>query len=198
MAPDNACDAEKPIKSVILVFGKHLKVTRQAQQMPTLIPAADLSSACAAMEAEAAPLIEVLGLKQDDPPRFVTATGLQQSAATIIEANKHVCFLKPWIWDGIKGWRDCCLYALCRMAPPAPCVSYSGEHAGMQVHVIWNGRDKEHGMDLIGTGVFVRSQQAATAATQLERHANPGGSAVTCMTNTAGLCMAAAGDLASL
>lgn len=25
----------------------------------------------------------------------------------------------------------------------------------MQVHVIWNGQDKEHGVDLIGTGVVM-------------------------------------------
>lgn len=39
-----------------------------------------------------------------------------------------------------------------RMPTPAPCVSFSGEHKGLQVHVIWNGQDKEHGVDLIGTG----------------------------------------------
>jgi hypothetical protein len=40
----------------------------------------------------------------------------------------------------------------CRIPGPAPCVTYSGEHAGMQVHIIWTGRDIEHGVDLIGTG----------------------------------------------
>lgn len=38
-----------------------------------------------------------------------------------------------------------------RMSGPAPCMSYSGKHAGLDVHVVWNGRDAEHGVDLVGT-----------------------------------------------
>lgn len=34
---------------------------------------------------------------------------------------------------------------------PAPCVSYSGTFAGIDVHVVWSGRDQEHGVDLVGT-----------------------------------------------
>lgn len=34
---------------------------------------------------------------------------------------------------------------------PAPCVTFSGEHGGLQVHVVWNGRDKNHGVDNVGT-----------------------------------------------
>jgi 5'-methylthioadenosine nucleosidase len=30
-------------------------------------------------------------------------------------------------------------------------MSYSGKHAGLDVHVVWNGRDAEHGVDLVGT-----------------------------------------------
>jgi hypothetical protein len=64
------------------------------------------------------------------------------------------------------GGLFCCACSLaCRMAPPAPCVSYSGEHAGMQVHVIWNGQDKEHGVDLIGTGASMAERGSTQAAT---------------------------------
>jgi hypothetical protein len=35
--------------------------------------------------------------------------------------------------------------------PPAPCVSYSGTVSGVTVHVVWTGRDAEHGVDLVGT-----------------------------------------------
>lgn len=59
-----------------------------------------------AMQAEAAPLIAALGLKQDSPPRI---------------------------------------------PPPGPCVTYSGSHAGLDVHVVWSGHDNEHNVDLIGT-----------------------------------------------
>lgn len=38
-----------------------------------------------------------------------------------------------------------------RIPAPAPCVTYSGQHAGLDVHVVWSGRDAEHGVDLIGT-----------------------------------------------
>lgn len=38
-----------------------------------------------------------------------------------------------------------------RIPPPAPCVTYSGQHGGVDVHVVWSGHDVEHGVDLIGT-----------------------------------------------
>ncbi|KAL6769098.1 hypothetical protein ACKKBG_A17475 [Auxenochlorella protothecoides x Auxenochlorella symbiontica] len=59
-----------------------------------------------AMEAEAAPLIQALGLVQDTP----------------------------------------------RVIPePAPCVSFSGSHAGAHVHVVVNGKCGKHGVDNVGT-----------------------------------------------
>lgn len=39
----------------------------------------------------------------------------------------------------------------CRIPAPAPCVTYSGKHHGVDVHVVWSGHDHEHGVDLIGT-----------------------------------------------
>eukprot|EP00198_Chlamydomonas_reinhardtii_P014218 XP_001703555.1 5'-methylthioadenosine nucleosidase [Chlamydomonas reinhardtii] len=59
-----------------------------------------------AMEAEAQPLIQALGLKEDVPAKIVG---------------------------------------------PAPCVTYSGEHQGLAVHVVWNGKCKDHGVDNVGT-----------------------------------------------
>jgi hypothetical protein len=38
-----------------------------------------------------------------------------------------------------------------RIPAPAPCITYSGEWKGLDVHIVWNGRDGEHGVDLIGT-----------------------------------------------
>lgn len=38
-----------------------------------------------------------------------------------------------------------------RFPQPAPCVSYSGAASGVDVHVVWTGRDAEHGVDLVGT-----------------------------------------------
>lgn len=34
---------------------------------------------------------------------------------------------------------------------PAPCVTYSGKVGGLSVHVAWNGRCKDHGVDHVGT-----------------------------------------------
>ncbi|KXZ47923.1 hypothetical protein GPECTOR_32g536 [Gonium pectorale] len=58
------------------------------------------------MEAEAQPLIQALGLKEDAPPKIVG---------------------------------------------PAPCVTFSGEHDGLKVHVVWNGKDRDTGVDNVGT-----------------------------------------------
>ncbi len=58
------------------------------------------------MEAEAKPMVELMGLKEDDPP--------------IIPR-------------------------------PAPCVSYSGDYAGIKVHVVRNGTCDLHGVDNVGT-----------------------------------------------
>lgn len=41
--------------------------------------------------------------------------------------------------------------APCSIPGPAPCVSYSGSYGGAEVHLVWNGRDAEHGVDLVGT-----------------------------------------------
>jgi 5'-methylthioadenosine nucleosidase len=30
-------------------------------------------------------------------------------------------------------------------------VTYSGQHGGLDVHVVWSGHDTEHNVDLIGT-----------------------------------------------
>lgn len=53
-------------------------------------------------------------------------------------------------------WHAFCVCILtssgCRIPAPAPAVTYSGEHAGMRIHIVWSGRDAEHGVDLIGTG----------------------------------------------
>lgn len=59
-----------------------------------------------AMEAEAAPIVENLELRKDDPPRI---------------------------------------------KPPAPCVSYSGKHFGVNIHLICNGKCKKFGVDNVGT-----------------------------------------------
>ncbi len=34
---------------------------------------------------------------------------------------------------------------------PAPCVSYSGKLAGLEVHAVWNGRCDLHNVDYVGT-----------------------------------------------
>lgn len=38
-----------------------------------------------------------------------------------------------------------------RIAAPAPCVSFSGQYAGMEVHVVCNGKCLVHGVDNVGT-----------------------------------------------
>lgn len=40
---------------------------------------------------------------------------------------------------------------VCSIPPPGPCVTYSGKHCGLDVHVVWSGHDTEHNVDLIGT-----------------------------------------------
>ena len=35
--------------------------------------------------------------------------------------------------------------------PPAPCVTYSGEHTGVQVHLVVSGKCKQTGVDNVGT-----------------------------------------------
>ncbi|PRW33190.1 5 -methylthioadenosine S-adenosylhomocysteine nucleosidase 2 [Chlorella sorokiniana] len=59
-----------------------------------------------AMEAEATPMVEALGLKADSPPVI---------------------------------------------PPPAPCHSFSGRHAGANVHVVCFGKCKATGVDNVGT-----------------------------------------------
>lgn len=39
----------------------------------------------------------------------------------------------------------------CRIVGPAPCVTYSGTYKGLNVHVVWNGKDRETGVDNVGT-----------------------------------------------
>lgn len=36
-------------------------------------------------------------------------------------------------------------------APPAPSFSWSGEHHGLHIHIVQNGKDAEHGVDNVGT-----------------------------------------------
>lgn len=38
-----------------------------------------------------------------------------------------------------------------RLMGPAPCVTFSGTHNGLQVHVVWNGKDRDTGVDNVGT-----------------------------------------------
>ncbi|PSC71393.1 Ribosome production factor 1 isoform A [Micractinium conductrix] len=59
-----------------------------------------------AMEAEATPMVEALGLAADSPPRI---------------------------------------------PPPAPCHSFSGQHAGAEVHLVCFGKCKATGVDNVGT-----------------------------------------------
>lgn len=35
---------------------------------------------------------------------------------------------------------------VCRVMQPAPCVTYSGQHGELAVHVVWNGRCGTHGV----------------------------------------------------
>ncbi|GIL43614.1 hypothetical protein Vafri_1271 [Volvox africanus] len=59
-----------------------------------------------AMQAEAQPLIEMLGLEKDEPPKIVG---------------------------------------------PAPCVTFSSHHEDLDIHVVWNGKDENTGVDNVGT-----------------------------------------------
>eukprot|EP00192_Tetraselmis_astigmatica_P019023 CAMPEP_0117662892 /NCGR_PEP_ID=MMETSP0804-20121206/8293_1 /TAXON_ID=1074897 /ORGANISM="Tetraselmis astigmatica, Strain CCMP880" /LENGTH=250 /DNA_ID=CAMNT_0005469817 /DNA_START=62 /DNA_END=814 /DNA_ORIENTATION=+ len=59
-----------------------------------------------AMEAEAKPMVEKLGLTKDEPSRI---------------------------------------------PPPATCVTFSGKHGGLNVHIACNGVCKEYGIDNVGT-----------------------------------------------
>lgn len=34
---------------------------------------------------------------------------------------------------------------------PAPCKTFSGRHANLAVHVVWNGKCPHHGVDNVGT-----------------------------------------------
>lgn len=43
----------------------------------------------------------------------------------------------------------------------------------MQLHVVWTGRDTEHGVDLIGTGGALAALVAA-AGTTVHKRAGPG------------------------
>ncbi|DBB01380.1 hypothetical protein WJX77_000982 [Trebouxia sp. C0004] len=38
-----------------------------------------------------------------------------------------------------------------QFASPAPCFSWSGQHFGMQIHIVQNGKDREHSVDNVGT-----------------------------------------------
>lgn len=94
----------------------------------------------------------------------------------LCEQQLAPCDLRPWhaAWGGRAGvvaagpaWQGpsfTCAAALglspvhrrwprCgrRIPAPAPCVTYSGTYGGLDVHVVWNGRDGEHGVDLVGT-----------------------------------------------
>ena len=55
---------------------------------------------------------------------------------------------------------------------PAPCVSYSGTYEGVEVHLVWNGRDAEHGVDLVGTVPAALSTYLALQARGRFMHGN--------------------------
>ncbi|KAG2497949.1 hypothetical protein HYH03_004211 [Edaphochlamys debaryana] len=38
-----------------------------------------------------------------------------------------------------------------KIVGPAPCVTFSGVHDGLHIHVVWNGKDRETGVDNVGT-----------------------------------------------
>ncbi|PNH12454.1 5'-methylthioadenosine/S-adenosylhomocysteine nucleosidase 1 [Tetrabaena socialis] len=38
-----------------------------------------------------------------------------------------------------------------KIVGPAPCVTFSGVHDGLDIHVVWNGTDKDTGVDNVGT-----------------------------------------------
>jgi len=57
-------------------------------------------------------------------------------------------------------------------AGPAPCVMYTGEHAGARVTVVWNGRCRSHEVDLVGTVPAALGTYAALHA--LRQAAGPG------------------------
>jgi nucleoside phosphorylase len=74
---------------------------------------------------------------QKRPPTLLNACHQQPAAdqAACVRVNIHHASLQ---------------YA-CRIPPPGPCVTYSGQHCGLDVHVVWSGHDNEHNVDLIGT-----------------------------------------------
>lgn len=50
------------------------------------------------------------------------------------------------------------------VAGPAPCITFSGMHAGVLVHVAWNGKCDVHGVDYVGTVPAALTAYLATAA----------------------------------
>lgn len=72
------------------------------------------------------------------------------------------------------------------VSSPAPCVTYSGEHAGARVTVVWNGRCRAHGVDLVGTVPAALSTYAALHALRSGCEGQGGGADLVISAGTAG------------